>query len=169
MKLSHSNFHDKHNLMPCTNQHFLPFFFSLSILSFHHSFFSQFTIFRRRIKAGARAKPPSGAQSHGAAAGPPSETGSRGSSIRRASSQAAKSPTPVTSPSEAGATSKGRPSSVFFLCFSFTEMSRPVVLCLYHRPHRTPCDAPNARDVCHHPFLSLSPSPREFPSRRGEP
>ena len=147
---------------------------NISFLSFFH--FPSFPSitpfspnFRRRIKAGARAKPPSGAQSHGAPAGPPSETGSRGSSIRRASSQAAKSPTPVTSPSEAGATSKGRPSSVFFLCFSFTVMSRPVVLCLYHRPHRTPCDAPNARDVCHHLFLSLSPSPREFPSRRGEP
>lgn len=86
----------------------------ISFLSiFHFPFLlSQFHHFpAAKNKAGARAKPPSGAQSSGAPAAPPSETGSRGSSIRRASSQAAKSPTPVTSPSETGAVSKGRRKS----------------------------------------------------------
>ena len=82
---------------------FLPSFLLSSISPFS----------RCQKKAGARAKPPSGAQSSGAPAAPPSETGSRGSSIRRASSQAAKSPTPVTSPSETGAVSKGRQTPLF--------------------------------------------------------
>ena len=104
----------KNKILSCTNKRMIISF--LSFFTFPSSLppfiLSQFHHFLAAInEAGTRAKPPSGAQPSGAPAAPPSETGSRGSSIRRASSQAAKSPTPVTSPSETGAVSKGRRNS----------------------------------------------------------
>ena len=142
----------------------------ISILSFSHyppflpSFLlSSISPFSRcQKKAGARAKPPSGAQSSGAPAAPPSETGSRGSSIRRASSQAAKSPTPVTSPSETGAVSKGRQTPLFLPSVVVVPCNVQCPMSSSPRTNRMFalfCD----RSVRHRRSQS---SPREFPSTR---
>ena len=157
-----SFFERQNNVYPLTfYDHLHPLYFSLSLPSFHPSFLPsflpQFHHSPAAKKAGARAKPPSGAQSSGAPAAPPSETGSRGSSIRRASSQAAKSPTPVTSPSETGAMSKGRrnsiiPSVVFVPCNVQCRRIHAPMVCLLGLLSSVPF------------AISSKSSAREFPS-----